>query len=219
MNSRSKKVLALAALAFAARLAVCWRFAHPGADGAIPDPDGYHRLATAALQYKTLAMPDGTPTAVRDPLFTLLLCALYVVFGPSYGLIIAMNVLLGVGLVLLVQRLGEKLFNEKVGFLASLLAALHPQLLYYTTQLLREIPQAFFVAATAVLAVEAVQRASRRFAGLAGVAGACVGLINTALLPGIGLVCVGIWHAGRRLGRSLLIHAVIYAVVCGGLYA
>jgi len=88
--------------------------AHAGPDGSIPDPDGYHKLATAALKFKTLATPDGAPTAVRDPLFTLLLAGLYFVFGPSYGLILTMNVLLGVGLTLLVWRLGERLFGRSI---------------------------------------------------------------------------------------------------------
>lgn len=217
--TRGRVLAALAALALAARLVVCWKFARLAPDGAIPDPDGYHKLAMAALEYHGLALPDGTPTAVRDPVYTLALAGLYLVTGPSYWAVVAMNVLLGVALSLLAWRFGERLFGGAVGALAGVLVAVHPQLLYYTTQLLREIPQAFLVASTAVLAVEAIQRSSKSFAAVAGVTGALVGLINTALLPGIGLVCLGIFHAGRRLGKRLLVHAAIYALACGGLYA
>ncbi|MBI4347569.1 MAG: glycosyltransferase family 39 protein [Elusimicrobia bacterium] len=217
--TRGRVLAALAVLALAARVAVAWKFGRLAPDGGIPDPDGYHKLAMAALKYHSLATPDGAPTAVRDPVYTLLLAGLYLVTGPSYWAVVVMNVLLGAAMALLAWRLGERLFGERVGALAGLLVAVHPQLVYYTTQNVREIPQAFLVASTAVLAVEAIQRSSKAIAVLAGVSGALVGLINTALLPGIGLVCLGILYAGRRLMKNLLVHAVLYAVACGGLYA
>jgi 4-amino-4-deoxy-L-arabinose transferase-like glycosyltransferase len=74
---------------------------------------------------------DAVPqaTAFRPPLFPLLLGGLYGLLGEHLEVARALNILLGVGVVVLTALLGTRLAGLRVGLVAGALAAVYPPLL------------------------------------------------------------------------------------------
>lgn len=218
MSRRRALLLALLALALAARVAISLRYARPEPDGTVPNIDQYHSLATSLVEHGSL-LRFGKPTASREPLYPIVLASLYKVTGPRFAAVITLNILLGVATVLLAWRLGERLFGETTAFLGAAFLAAHPQVLFYTTKPMRETLQTFLVVAAVNLAVDAARRAELRLSALAGAAGGLIGLVNSALLPGAAALGPGLWWLGRRQGRPLLRHAVVLTVALGAVYS
>ncbi|MFA6029904.1 MAG: glycosyltransferase family 39 protein [Elusimicrobiota bacterium] len=217
MSTRRWLLLLLAA-ALAARVLFCVLFPQGLPDGGVPNLDMYHHLAGTLLQDGTLRDLEGRLTAMREPGYPLVLAGLYAVSGPRYRAVLALHCLLGVLTVWLVWLLGLRLFGPRCAWLAALMAAFHPQLLYYTALPRRETFQAFLLAWSVWLLLDALDfkdlwplqrpgapkgRRGWRTAGaprwlLAGAIWALNPLTNSAFLPA-GLAAAA---AAVLVGRS-----------------
>ena len=149
----------------------------------VHNTDGYVDIATMYARTGTLADDEGRPTALREPLYPLLLGVVFKVFGPVYPATRAVNWALGALTLLSIFWAGRLLFGERTALLATAIAAVYPQFVYYSAQPLRET----LIALMSVLSVGTLVWASRserweRFA-LAGAANAGASLTITSFLP------------------------------------
>ncbi|HEY65962.1 MAG TPA: hypothetical protein G4O02_15475 [Caldilineae bacterium] len=144
-------------------------------------------------------LASGALTAIRPPLFPLLLAGVYVVFGVHYGAALVMQSVLGSLSCVITYRVGAEAFGEWPGRLAGVMAAGYPMLIYHDSQLLSETP---FILWT-ILAVWAMLRLTRRVrlrdVGLLGGALGLAALTRpNGLLLWAGVVAWALWYWRRR---------------------
>ena len=126
------------------------------------------------------------------PLYPYFLGVLYRVFGHSIPLVHVIQSLIGIGSVLLVYLIGERLFKRPAAFIAALLTAAYPVLIYFENLVLVETLQVFLSLLMVYLLLRAVGRPSAKYFWLA--AGVVAGLSALAR-PNVLLValCVLLW--------------------------
>ncbi|HEX2063999.1 MAG TPA: hypothetical protein VHE80_06225 [Acidimicrobiales bacterium] len=100
----------------------------------VRDAHHYHSIAEAVGDGRGLVhpFPFGTPhaTAWRPPLYPVLLGGLYAVAGPKLGAAQALNVGLGVGVVVLAALVARRLAGWRAGVVAGALTAVFPPLVF-----------------------------------------------------------------------------------------
>lgn len=147
------------------------------------DPDSYRQLALGVLDYGVYGYPEANgadsasplrPTAYRPPLYPLLLAAIGGCDGVGAGSVALLHLMLGVGTVLLVYRVGRQWrWGRPAAAGAALLTACDPLLLYQSTVVMTET----VAACLAIVGLAALTRLSRRpSAGAAVWAGAALAL-------------------------------------------
>jgi 4-amino-4-deoxy-L-arabinose transferase-like glycosyltransferase len=132
-------LLTILAAAFLLRIAVI-AFSHDFKP--VADPADYDRIAVSLADghgfgATALAEP-GTPSALRPPLYPLLLGATYRIAGQSWTAARTLEALLGVVFVLLLFLLARRLYGRRVALVAGALAAVMPTLVVLNASLLSE---------------------------------------------------------------------------------
>jgi 4-amino-4-deoxy-L-arabinose transferase-like glycosyltransferase len=126
--------------------------------------------------------------------------------------------LLSVGFIVIAYYLGKELYDERVGLIAALLAAVAPIEIEHATQLLPDPIEAFFIPLAVLCGVLAVKR-ERYWRWWAFAAGASVGLAYftrvNAILFIAGVLVIGLILDRSRWKRSLFSLAGLGAVLAG----
>jgi len=130
LSKRLILILLLAALVRAGHVAAIWNT--PILDVPIIDSKFYHSWAAS------LAAEEAQPKQLffMSPLYPYFLSVLYRIFGAHPRVAVVVQLLMGVFLVFLINRLGTRIFDEKVGLLTAALAALYRPFVYYESVLL-----------------------------------------------------------------------------------
>ncbi|MBI3299992.1 MAG: glycosyltransferase family 39 protein [Elusimicrobia bacterium] len=191
----------LLAGALAVRALYCWGLSPYDRSQPVLDVDNYTHLAqnlraTGRYEYQ------GQPTALREPLFPLVLAATYTLGGERFDAIWLLHCLLGVVTVWLVFILGRQLFGPFEAWLAAIFAVGYPQFLYYTAYPARETFQTFLFAAALAATLALLRAPSRRNLIASAVAWGALPLTNTVFLPAMFLAGPALWLAGKRLGHE-----------------
>ncbi len=160
MKPGRRDALVVASVALAARLAVvAWaagRFAPTG------DATYYDKLARrlAAGEGYTWLWPDGAVTyAAHYPVgYPAALAALYATVSSSPTAGMLLNAVVGTLAAVAAHRLAARCAPAKTAFVAGLLVALHPGLVFYTPALMTEAVTGALLAAAAALAARARDR-------------------------------------------------------------
>jgi len=164
--------LAIFALAFALRLIHLLTirgnpfFAHP-----IMDPLYHDEWALSLAQGEWL----GHEPFFRAPLYPYFLGVVYAVFGHDFLAPRIIQIVLGSVTCVLVYLLGRRVFGERAGITAGVLAAIYPLFLYFDAELLINVLENLLYVLALLLILRAVDRAAPRgwlLAGLAVGAGA-----------------------------------------------
>ncbi|MCX6031268.1 MAG: glycosyltransferase family 39 protein [Chloroflexi bacterium] len=137
-HSQVAFLLLLTLLALALR--VGYAFVYLGA-GYSPELDAreYSDIAASLASGRGFALADGALTAIRPPLFPLLLAAVYrLAGGVNYAAGLALEALLGTGVVLATYAAADRVYGRRTGRLAGLMAAIYPLLIYAGGALLSE---------------------------------------------------------------------------------
>ena len=123
------------AAAFAARLIFVWHSRRlPFFFSPIIDAQAYDARARELL---TTGISDRTFD--QPPLYTVFLAANYALFGQGYLAPRIVQCLMGAASCVMVQRLGARLAGPTAGVIAGFAAALYGPLVFYETDLLREV--------------------------------------------------------------------------------
>ncbi len=158
---------------------------------------------------------NGQPTAYRPPGYSFFLGGVFALSAGSVRAAQLAQVALGVLTVLLTQRIGRRLFDERVSLPAAWMVACFPSLIAYTSLLASEnLALPLFLASMLAFLVY-LQGSRLRWALAAGLLCGLTGLIRPEVLPLIGLWAV---YAGVR-GRSLSAFARAGSVLAIGVAA
>ena len=82
--------------------------------------------------------PDKLPTAMRAPVYPLMLWGTFEVFGVNYAVIQVLQALLGALTCYLVFLLGRWVLSIEVGLIAALLCAFYPNAIIYSSRIYAE---------------------------------------------------------------------------------
>lgn len=159
--------------------------------------DDYETIALSLLERGEYSTAPGTPTAIREPVYPLLIAAAYAPFGRRPWIVLALQVLLGVATCLVAQRLALRLFDKRVGLAVLWVCALHPQLIYYTAYFFRDTLLAFLFSVLCLASVDWSAAAGDPRGDAAAKEGgwtaAALGLANSAHLPAVALAGAALW--------------------------
>jgi 4-amino-4-deoxy-L-arabinose transferase-like glycosyltransferase len=148
----------------------------------------------------------------RTPGYPLLLAAADYGGARPLVLIVVQALLAGAGVVL-VALIGRRLWSERAGLLAGLLAALDPFPKHYVPRVLTEALAGFLVAATAYAFVRAWQERAFAWWGLTGLAAAALTLTRPLFVLVVPLVLLAALL--RRSWRGAVTCAAACAVLLG----
>ncbi|MCC5869649.1 MAG: glycosyltransferase family 39 protein [Gammaproteobacteria bacterium] len=208
-------VVAVLGLAFVLRVA--WALAVPVIP--VSDAAAYAAFARTMAESGVFGWTSDEPFAFWPPGTTFLHAAVFWLFGVWDSAVVALNILLSLGCILLTIRLGSRFFGHRVGLCAGLVMALWPTLVLYPTVYASEIPFLFF----SMLALDLWTSSRRPRLGLALVTGLCLGmaalirpvalLLPFIFLPGLLLQAYPDRDGLKRVALSLVLAAVGMAIV------
>jgi 4-amino-4-deoxy-L-arabinose transferase-like glycosyltransferase len=156
--------LAVFATAFAARLIFVWHSRRlPFFFSPIIDAQGYD-LRAAEL----LTTGYSARTFSQAPLYPVFLAANYFLFGQGYLAPRVVQCLMGAASCVMVQRLGARLAGRTAGVIAGFAAALYGPLVFYETDLLREVLVIFLALALLLSLLRSEEGGRLRWAAAAG---------------------------------------------------
>ena len=196
-------------IAFGVRLAatVAFEGLHEGPSrrGFGADAVEFNAIAVNLVEHHEYAIDPGHSTSFRAPGFPLLLAAVYAVAGVNHFVTARIVFcLIGAALTLVVFALARRLTDDITALIAALLAALYPNILYYTIHFSSEPLFTLLLTATVLALLCAVEQ--RRLAYYC-TAGLLLGL--AALTRPIGLYFAPLFAlaaawSGRRNWRAVM---------------
>jgi 4-amino-4-deoxy-L-arabinose transferase-like glycosyltransferase len=156
--------LAIVAVAFAARLIFVWHSRRlPFFFSPIIDANGYDSRAA-----ELLTTGISVRTFDQAPLYPVFLAANYLLFGQGYLAPRIVQCLMGAASCVMVQRLGARLAGRTAGVIAGFAAALYGPLVFYETDLLREVLVIFLALALLLCLLRSEEGGRLRWAAAAG---------------------------------------------------
>ncbi|MDQ7744012.1 ArnT family glycosyltransferase [Hydrogenophaga pseudoflava] len=128
-------------IALALSLRLIWAWWVP----VIPSSDGeaYDAFARTLVQHGTFGWEPDHPTSFWPPGTTFLHASMFALFGIRYEPIVAMNIALSLGIVVVTARLAARFWGQTVAVLSALVLAVWPTLVMYPTILASELPFLF----------------------------------------------------------------------------
>lgn len=190
-----------------------------GVLGGGSDAPAYVLLGEASSKGKGMAYV-GQPTALRAPLYPLLLAALKLGFGGQALLVMRfIQLVVAVLTAWVCSKTAARLWDEAAKWPAFTVAICAPTLLFFTTQIITETFTAFFVSLFVFfLLCSCLEERTEPLIGL----GLCSGLLlllrfNTVFIPGIAAIAGliggarGSWRTAIR--RALLPFAISVVMV------
>lgn len=124
----------------------------------------------------------GDLWSARPPLYPLILAGLYIAFGKSSMPPILIQSIFGALTVLFTYLIAKEIFNEKVGILASILAALYPYYVFHDTSLQDTTPFTLLTAVAIFFLLKSSKSISLSHSFLAGVFLSLAVLVKATLL-------------------------------------
>lgn len=216
----SRNLVALFALALAARLAALLVVGHPemlrGDLVLAFDEPTYHRLAkTLATTGRYSMLPGEPPTAFRPPGAILPMAFLYLLFGPSPWVAVAYVLLCSLAIVAVVRGIAMLTTDDRrVWDMATLVAAVMPTLLWTTTGIWSDTPATLAGLASLLLVLWAVRRPRGWATWVAiGLCGSVAYLIRSSALLTWPILLVSAWMLNERTTRVARTAAVLAALV------
>jgi hypothetical protein len=200
-----RRLFAVALLAAGLTVRLAYGLMHPpqapGQD--LADPDGYLGLATSFSHSWSLVDSSGKLTAVREPVYPIVLGLAVRTLGRNYGTVLALHGLLSTLSLVLMFVLGRRLFGEAVAFSALAVGAFYPPFIFYFSQPLRETLMVFLGLLGLWSVIKMNDDGGPLDFAAAGACSAIAGLTNTVLLPFGLAVPVVSWLFARNKARSL----------------
>ena len=155
------------------------------------DTRQYVLMAENLLSGKGLMISPAL-LAYRPPLYPVFLSGIYYLFGNGYWPIRIAQIILDSLSCIMVYILGRRIFNPKVGILASLIYAFYPFFIYYTGFELTETMFIFLIVLVMLYLVKAVEKPHPKNFVLAGILVGLSSLCRPTMLAFFFVASVGI---------------------------
>ncbi len=146
------------------------------------------------------------------PLYPYFLAAVYYVAGHSYGAVYAVQMLIGLGNVLLTYVIARRLFGHQSGLLAMVMLALYAPVAYLETKLLTETLAIFLNLTSLLLLMKALERKSATGFLIAGLVMGLSAVCRPSALLTVGLIVVWLVVGLRNRRPGLLLHIGMLAL-------
>jgi 4-amino-4-deoxy-L-arabinose transferase-like glycosyltransferase len=179
----------------------------------IVDEQHYHTLAVNLLHGNGFGWEPGNLTSIRPPLYPAFITLVWTITGTESLLVIRIaQILLALGNVYLIYRLGLLLFDRHVALLAAAGLCLYPSLLAFNAFVLTEILFTFLLTLTVLGVATLLKTGSAWIAWGTGVALGLAALTRSVLWPFPLVLCPfvffvmpGRWQRRFCLAASILI--------------
>jgi Flp pilus assembly protein TadD/4-amino-4-deoxy-L-arabinose transferase-like glycosyltransferase len=159
----------------------------------VVDGRGYDNWAMAIRSGKAPAEPF-----YQDPLYPYVLALIYSVFGHSFWAVYVIQLLLGIGLLLIVFDTTRLLFDPRAGIVAAFLAALYKPFIFYEGQVEKTALAVFLVAFYLWAFVRAINSQRRIWPLLSGLGLGLAALTRANILIFAPLLPLGLFFARSR---------------------
>jgi len=126
------------------------------------DALGYDAIGWNLAQGNGFSRDPPIPTPERAPVYPFFLAAVYFFFGHNYTAARLAQVVIGALTCLVIYFIGKEIYNERIGLLAALAAAVYPQFIVYSGCLLSERVDIFLLSLAMLFGVKAAKRSSIR---------------------------------------------------------
>ena len=186
-------VLVIFGLAFAARAAFLFQSLSSPYFGAPFLDEQYFYEWAVRISHGQIVSPQAF---FRAPLYAYLLGGLFALIGPNFFLPRILQHLLGSAAAVLVFKIADKCFDWRTAWIAGLLAALYPPLIFFEGEILDISLQCFFYPALILLGLLSLRDPRWRWTLLFGTtAGAAtVARPNVLLLVACWLAVLAVWR-------------------------
>ena len=154
----SVKVIFIFLIAFSLRVWFIENYTAP----LVGDEVGYNSLAVSLLEGKGYVNSQGIPTAHRSPGYPLFLYIIFYFFGRDYFIVRIIQAIIDSILCILIYYLGRKLFDNKVGFLAAILASIHLGFIAQPAKILTEGLATFLLFIAIIFFLKSKQNCHRK---------------------------------------------------------
>jgi len=138
---------------------------HPKAE---TDAVQYNKIGLNIATGKGFSLDGKTPTAFREPLYPFFIAIIYFIFGYNPIVVKLAQALIGVAIVLLVFKIGERIFNRRIALAVALLTAIWIPLMRYCGNLITEILFTFALIVSAYCLLKLKERPVIWMAALCG---------------------------------------------------
>ena len=176
----------------------------------------YDTISTNLVSGEGFSFADG-PTAARVPGYPLFLALIYLPFGAqNHFPVQIVQILLGATIPLVLLAIGREMGDERVGWFAGWVGALHINLIFWTGYVLNEGLYIPVLMATFYLLLRTRRNDSTGSLIFAGLSMGILLMIKPASLPFLATVPLWFawsrWRSGRRILRSLCL-LLLFAVL------
>lgn len=200
-------------------LAIIIRFAWACLIPVIPlsDAAAYDAFARTLANHGVFGWTEDEPFAFWPPGTSFFHAPMYALFGETYWAIVALNILLSAGIIVVSARIANRFFGRRASYVTALTMALWPTLIMYTTILASELP---FLLLT-IAALDVWTRHDRSPVRRGIVAGALLGL--AALVRPLALLLPVVYGASlaiyRGITRKNIVSQAVVSIVALGAMA
>lgn len=203
MTRSRKRLLLILGFALSLRLAFVLR---------VPQAPIVNDAAEYDQEAHVLAFGNESGVQIsKGPLYPMFLAALYRFFGHDQQAVRVVQALISSLSVLLIYAIGRAVFHERVGVIASALAAIYPPFISYSGWLLTETLSVFLLLALVYALIRAIHYSPRAARWMvAGVLGGLLALNREEMLVVVGLLALALWRL--RISRRLLVAFVLAAL-------
>lgn len=133
-TDRRRKIFFIFLIAFVVRLGALFLFE----DDPRGDAADYENIALNIISGKGFVSTRMGLYSYRPPLYPLFLAGIFSVFRQSYFIVAFIQAIISSITCVIVFYIGKSIFDEKSGLISSVILALYPTLIFYSTQLLSE---------------------------------------------------------------------------------
>lgn len=177
------------------------------------DQRNYVNMAIQILEKGVYAYNDTEPNSLVTPGWPIFLTVILKITGydpleHTITIIRYLNVLISLGAIWFIYRIGTRLFHPMTGILASLFAAVHPSYVWSVSLILTEVPFLTLFTGLILLQVRIIQENRPRDHIWMGLLLAATVLIRPNILPIAVVPYLFLWAARRQWFLSSIIRSV-----------
>jgi 4-amino-4-deoxy-L-arabinose transferase-like glycosyltransferase len=182
------------------------------------DPDRFGQLAMNWVDGKGYTFGgELEETTFRGPGYPLVIAGVYFIFGNIFPYMIFVQCLLGSLVCVVTYQIGRRVFNTYVGYIASILTALHPLLIWYSTRLRYEYLTTLLLVFGTFFWLRFIETKSLKDIILTGIFFGCFALTNQVIIFSPFLLIPGLLlrkpPRAKYLMRSTLLLLTMVAVI------
>lgn len=151
------------------------------------DAINYDEMTRQFLDTGVLGYMSQKPNAYVTPGYPLFLALIYKVFGYSAGSpfmqVRIIQAILGAGMCTFIFAIGRKLYNSRVGLIASAIAAIYPTFVWTPSLILTEVLYTFLFMLYIYIQIYAIEKRKRVISILSGIVFAMAVMVRPLIFP------------------------------------